>query len=128
MKRGRKLGIPASLSDIVRLEKGDTRNTTSIEQLSNAIDIKRELREFIRTVDGDELFMVPTTVIDPTATDVTLMFGKIRVHLFEYPELVSWEAAVSWQTFGVPALPKEDQDVNRALTKGPPTACTGVRV
>ena len=41
LKRGRKLGIPASLSDIVRLEKGDTRNTTTIEQISNAIDIKR---------------------------------------------------------------------------------------
>ena len=89
LKRGRKLGIPASLSDIVRLEKGDTRNSTSVEQLSSAIDIKKELRELIRTVHGDELFMVPTTVVDPTATDVTLMFGKTRIHLLNHPELLS---------------------------------------
>ena len=66
MKRGRKLGIPASLSVIVRPEKGDTRNTTSIEQLSNVIDIKRELRELIPTEDNDELRMVPMTVFKYT--------------------------------------------------------------
>ena len=62
MKRGRKLGIPASLSDIVRLEKGDTRNTTTVEQLSNVIDVKRELRELIPSEDNDELCIVPMTV------------------------------------------------------------------
>ena len=46
----------------MRLEKGDTRNTTTVEQLSNAIDIKRELRELIHSEDNDELCIVPMTV------------------------------------------------------------------
>ena len=96
MKRGRKLGIPASLSDIMRLEKGDTRNTTTVEQLCNAIDIKRELRDFVHTIDGDELFMVPTTVIDPAATDVIFLFGKTRIHLLDHPELLSWVSVEAW--------------------------------
>ena len=44
--------------------------------------------------------------------------------MFEHPELLSWEACLHWQGYGVPALPKEDRDVDRSLTIGLPTACT----
>ena len=68
---------------------------------------------------GDEIFIVPTTVVDSTAIhDVTLMFGTLRVHMFEHPELLSWEACLFWQGYRVPALPKEDRDVDRSLTIG----------
>ena len=66
-----------------------------MEQLSYAIDIKRDLRNLIRTVHGDEIFMVPTTVVDPTATDdVTLMFETTKIHLNEHPELLDWNVCL----------------------------------